>query len=128
MIYEEILTMLSLGLKLGSKLPSVQTGNLRAIWSKAKHSQAQDRKERITGIANCIKIVRFYFASVLTELRAQQNKCQSSDLSNPRLSSYPPQDSDDHSIHPAMLPSSKLTQVCSFMALIPHKIFSRCAI
>ena len=73
MIYEEILTMLSPGLKSGSKLPSVETGNLRAIWSKAKHSQAQDnRKERITGgIADCcIKIVRFYFASVavLTEL------------------------------------------------------------
>ena len=93
MIYEEILTMLSLGLKLGSKLPSVQTGNLRAIWSKAKHSQAQDRKERITGITNCIKIVRFYFASVVTKLRAQQNKCQRSDPSNPRLPSYPTQDS-----------------------------------
>ena len=49
MIYEEILTMLSPGLKSGSKLPSVQTGNLRAIWSKAKHSQ-DNRKERITAL------------------------------------------------------------------------------
>ena len=49
MIYEEILTMLSLSLKSRSKLPSVQTGNLRAIWSKAKHSQ-DNRKERITAL------------------------------------------------------------------------------
>ena len=128
MIYEEILTMLSLGLKLGSKLPSVQTGNLRAIWSKAKHSQAQDRKERITGIANCIKIVRFYFASVVTKLRAQQNKCQRSDPSNPRLPSYPTQDSD-HFIHPAMLLTSPGSAASwQVIIIIPHKIFSRCAI
>ena len=95
MIYEEILTMLSLGLKLGSKLPSVQTGNLRAIWSKAKHSQAQDRKERITaGLLTASKLyLRFYFASVLTQMRAEQNKCQRSDLGNPRLPSYPTEDS-----------------------------------
>ena len=111
MIYEEILTMLSLGLKLGSKLPSVQTGNLRAIWSKAKHSQAQDRKERITGgLLTASKL--YVFISRRSSHRRELSKTSVRDQTWAILASLliPLKTQDDHFIHPA-------PQVCSCSGL-----------